>query len=114
MSDKTFKIVDGDISDGYHTFKELYDHRCLLFVNLCVRDALNCAWRRDYPGWFVLYWKSPFGQISYHIPEDLRKLVEGKIRRDEDHVFDGHTGPDVLKRLRRSAENPQGVEEIPF
>jgi hypothetical protein len=24
-----------DISDGYHTFKELYDHRVKLFVALC-------------------------------------------------------------------------------
>lgn len=32
MSEKAFKIVGNDLSDGYHTFDELYDHRCLLFL----------------------------------------------------------------------------------
>ena len=32
MSEKIFKIVNGDISDGYHTFDELYKHRCLLWI----------------------------------------------------------------------------------
>ena len=27
MAGKIFKIVDGDMSDGYHTFDELYEHR---------------------------------------------------------------------------------------
>ena len=34
MSDKTFTIKNGDISDGYHTFDELYEHRIALFITL--------------------------------------------------------------------------------
>lgn len=33
---KKFQIEGGDISDGYHTFDELYEHRCLLFIRLCL------------------------------------------------------------------------------
>ena len=25
----------GDVSDGYHTFNELYHHRAVLFANIC-------------------------------------------------------------------------------
>lgn len=45
MSGKIFKIVDGDMSDGYHTFDELYEHRCLLFINLCLYRADEAYWR---------------------------------------------------------------------
>ena len=29
---KQFEIQDNDISDGYHTFSELYEQRALLFI----------------------------------------------------------------------------------
>lgn len=35
---KTFKIQNNDISDGYHTFDELYEHRVLLYLNLCLHN----------------------------------------------------------------------------
>lgn len=101
--EKTFKIVGNDISDGYHTFEELYDHRCLLFLNLCLKDLGNCFWKPDFEGWFCLYWESPQGQISYHLPNKLLPLVEKDIRRDDNHQWDGHKGCDVLSRLRSLA-----------
>ncbi len=101
ITGKTFKIVDGDLSDGYHTFDELYNHRCLLFLNLCLRDPENCYWKPDFVDWFCLYWETPEGQISYHIPETLLSYVEGKIKRDDHHLFDGHTSKDVVYRLQQ-------------
>ena len=100
---KTFKIVNGDISDGYHTFDELYEHRCLLYLNLCLTDAKNCYWKPDFPGWFCLYWESPRGQISYHLPERLLPIVEAHFQRDDNHKWDGHTGINVLARLESHA-----------
>lgn len=101
---KTFKIVGNDISDGYHTFDELYEHRCLLFLNLCLHHRVECYWKPDFEGWFCLYWESPKGQISYHLPNKLLPLVERVIKRDDLHKWDGHKSEDVIKRLMEMCE----------
>ena len=38
-----------EVSDGYHTFAELYDHRCLLWVNVlhAHKDKAFKTWRND-------------------------------------------------------------------
>lgn len=100
---KTFKIQDGDISDGYHTFDELYEHRCLLFINVCMADRSNAFWKEDFAGWDCIYWESPSGQISYHVPTSMRPLYEGKIEHDPQHVWDGHQSTDTIFRLRNNA-----------
>lgn len=97
---KEFKIVDGDISDGYHTFDELYQHRCLLFVNLCLLQPDAAAWKEDLDGWFLLYLETLKGQISYHIPFKYLNLIEGRIVNCPDYKWDGHTSSDVLERLK--------------
>lgn len=96
---KKFEIVENDISDGYHTFNELYEHRCLLFLVIARACADKFYWRPDFEGWFVLYWESPEGQISYHIPNKHLHLIQEHVERDDAHVFDGHKGEDVLHRL---------------
>lgn len=102
---KSFKIVGEDISDGYHTFDELYEHRNLLFINLCISNSDISYWRPDTetPGWFILYWDGPGGQVSYHIKDSMLHLVQGDIRRDYDAKWDGHNSQDVIFRLRDSA-----------
>ncbi len=103
---KTFKIQDGDISDGYHTFDELYEHRCWLFANLCLQNANKSCWKRDpnTPGWIILYLEGePTGQISYHVPERFLSILSGKIQEDHHHEWDGHTSNDVLIRLKARA-----------
>jgi hypothetical protein len=73
-----WKSAGGDmnqVSDGYHTFGELYEHRCLLFIlaaKLDVFGSINmehhyehsedCRWYRSsmhhdgssYDGWFIM------------------------------------------------------------
>ncbi|HEY0752000.1 MAG TPA: hypothetical protein VGD26_12645 [Chitinophagaceae bacterium] len=104
---KNFKIVDGDISDGFHTFDELYEHRCLLYLNLCLKDPTNCYWKQDYEGWFCLYWESPQGQISYHLPNKFKDVAEKNFKHDPNHLFDGHDGELVLARLELEAVKGQ-------
>jgi hypothetical protein len=99
MKRKTFHIVNGDISDGYHTFDELYDHRCLLFINLCLATPEKSAWKKDYEDWFCLYLETDRGQISYHCPQKYLRLIESTIKHDPEYEWDGHTSADVLKRL---------------
>lgn len=101
---KTFQIVDGDLSDGYHTFDELYEHRCLLFINLVLTYGQGYLKRDHFEGWDCLYWEAPFGQISYHVPVKMRVFYVGKVTEAPDHKYDGHTPLDVLDRLRRTAD----------
>lgn len=70
-------MVEGTdhISDGYHTFGELYDHRRALTAALC-RAVPQCSWRskahhpEDSPmfdGYFVVGVDLPTGTtITYH------------------------------------------------
>ncbi len=99
---KVFIIDEEDISDGYHTFTELYQHRNLLFINLCLTDIKNAFWKPDMPGYFCLYWESPAGQMSYHIKNDLLPLIEGTILRDDAHTWDTHQSSDVIRRLTKN------------
>jgi len=100
-----FECETGQVSDGYHTFDELYDHRCLLFLALQSAFAAIDAWKSRkhsdgsaFEGWFIAGVFLPQGQISYHVPEkywDLCKAPE----RETAPEWDGHTSADVLQRL---------------
>jgi hypothetical protein len=98
-----------EISDGYHTFTELYDHRITLFIALCkaLKDK-EYIWRSqlhsdgsNIDGWFVLGIRDlPGKQMTYHLPNerwDETNFVEERKKAPE---FDGHTSQDVLERLK--------------
>lgn len=95
-----------EISDGYHTMAELYDHRCLLYINFCLLMPKHAtAWKRDpsTPGWFLLYCELKSGQISYHLPEKFLYLIQGVLRELPDYRWDGHTSEITLARLEVTA-----------
>jgi hypothetical protein len=102
----------GKVSDGYHTFDELYNHRCLLFL------AFQGMAETHYDGRHVTTWKSrkhhdgsffdgwfiagmifaDKSQISYHVTDkywDLCKAPELEAAPE----WDGHTSADVIERL---------------
>lgn len=91
------------VSDGYHTFEELYDHRIFLYLSLCVQMQLagtgKSYWMPHYPGWPVLFLETEKGQISYHFKERYLPIVEKYFERSDNHKWDGHTSADVLRRL---------------
>lgn len=98
---KTFKIVGNDISDGYHTFDELYEHRVLLYLNLCVLMKDKASYKvedESYGGWFVLYLETERGQISYHLPSEYLSFCKDNFN-DWHPEFDGHTSKIVADRL---------------
>jgi hypothetical protein len=99
ITGKNFKIIGNDISDGYHTFEELYEHRCLLFIALCLANRELAYWRPHYEGWPLLGLNLPTGQITYHVPEKFLGAFEGKILQGGP-AWDGHTADDVLRRMR--------------
>ena len=107
--EKTFKIVGCDISDGYHTFNELYEHRCLLFIAWLVSDGCpgKAYWVAEhFAGWDLVVVEIPHvGQISYHVPNKHRHLYSGRIKSVLSHTFDGHSPTDVLKRIEEWITN---------
>jgi hypothetical protein len=100
-SDIRKRIESEGISDGYHTFDELYEHRCLLFILLCLTSRRITRWKNDpsFEGWPCLYLETPAGQISYHVPAKYLPLFENKIAQDDEYKWDGHTPQITIERL---------------
>lgn len=105
--------VTEDTSDGYHTFKELYEFRkaynVALFNEWGKYDIpyydVHKSWKHNDGelcfggGWFIVVAVLPTGQISNHYEAkdwDLFKIPEVEKAKYE---FDGHTGQDVINRL---------------
>lgn len=95
------------ISDGYHTFKELYDHRIRLFIELCRAMSYHFHYRifrnKVDKDWMILglYDDTKKGtQITYHLPIKYWKECE-QFSKTDNPKFDGHTSKDVLKRLEK-------------
>ncbi len=94
------------ISDGYHTFGDLYDHRNMLFLTLC-RALRTHAWRskrnsenEDQGDWFLLGLFSKEGlSITYHLPMKMWDFCKNIPIHATAPTWDGHTAEDVLERL---------------
>lgn len=94
----------GQVSDGYHTFAELYDHRCLIWMNLLLANKNQAfkTWMDDkgakMEGWFIAGMNTEHGQITYHLPEELWSFLNiAEVVQNAD--YDGHTSKDTVKRL---------------
>ena len=108
----------GCISDGYHTFDELYEHRITLFIALCKilyndpqyqRGQRADVWRSklhsdgtSFDGWFILgIGKEKGQQITCHLPLPKWEETEFAQTLEKAPEFDGHTSDDVLERLKK-------------
>ncbi|RJP48708.1 MAG: hypothetical protein C4586_08295 [Anaerolineaceae bacterium] len=94
-----------DVSDGCHTFRELYQHRCLIFIALMKSHPLM-SWRSlrhndgsFHEGWFIAGMRTPKGDITYHLPESMYHMLHGIEEKKFAPAWDGHTSNDVLERL---------------
>ena len=100
-----------NISDGYHTFKELYEFRKLynaaFFNELSKNNVCKVHKSKRHSdgelcfggGWFIVMAELPTGQISNHYELsdwDLFQCNEQEIA-DE---WDGHTPEDVIERIK--------------
>lgn len=95
----------GDLSDGYHTFNELYHHRAVLFSVIC-NSMPDKAWKSKlhdtgdmFDGMFIVGIETPNGQATYHYDIepywDMFKVKE----LDKAPKWDGHTPTDAIKRI---------------
>ena len=93
----------GEVSDGYHTFNELYEHRHALFGMVVKRmkgwKSRSHADGTSYPGWFIAGITTKEGQVSYHLPVRLWDEFPG-TERERAPEWDGHTSDDVVERLK--------------
>lgn len=104
------ETVTDDISDGYHTFGELYSHRAALFIAV-MKMRPKISWYAtchndgtDVPGFFIGGMQLPQGQISYHMCFDpWLELVQRGPTRVPYYInapkWDGHTPQMSLDRL---------------
>lgn len=101
----TSKLDTGRLSDGYHTFDELYTHRNALFLALARRCEI--CWRSMlhadgtmFEGWFIAGCYLPDGgHITYHLPLDLWEHTTWMLTFERADVWDEHTSADVVQRL---------------
>lgn len=104
-------VETNSISDGFHTFGELYEHRIELFIALCrvySERVMTIAWRSkihsdgsSFDGWFVLGLDYGKDQITYHLPISRWDDCSFAETMDRAPGFDGHTSRGVLDRLKR-------------
>ena len=102
----------GEVSDGYHTFNELYEFRkvynAALFNEWAKQGKYNVHKSMKHHegdecfggGWFIVVAVLPGGQISNHY-----EMADWDLFNVPEHdkalfPFDGHTGADVLERLK--------------
>lgn len=97
--------VDGNTSDGYHTFNELYHHRAVLF-SVIVENFASRAWKSKlhadgtmYEGMFIVGIETPDGQATYHYDvEPYWDLFRCK-EVDRAPEWDGHTPDQAIERI---------------
>ena len=97
-------INKGKISDGYHTFDELYYHRTVLFACLCKahKDRSFISEKHSNGTMFddmcIAGMYTPEGIYTYHCEKKYWDLFKGVQIFDSAPIWDGHQ-PDDVSRL---------------
>jgi hypothetical protein len=101
----------GLVSDGYHTFDELYESRNILWIKLCelymAGDNNLNVWRTlhhsdgsSLEGWFLLGIGLAEGnQMTFHLPLEFWTACDFADTLTAAPPFDGHHTQDVLRRV---------------
>ena len=99
--DRTKNSAD-DISDGYHTFGDLYKHRTYLLALAMIH--LPYAWKARkhedgtmFDGMFVVGFPTPNGMVTYHCDNEYWNDFKIPEIPHAPH-FDGYSDADVLDR----------------
>lgn len=95
-------VQAGQLSDGYHTYDELYAHRMHLFAVVCRQNQAQ-AWKSKlhhdgtmFDDYFIVGIETPMGQFTYHYP--MLHWGMFQVRElDKAPEWDGHTADDVVR-----------------
>lgn len=98
----------GDISDGYHTFNQLYYQRLILSAVIINRFSAHYETFKSKRhsdgeecfggGWFIVGIKTPHGWYTYHYQMEYWDMFKCPVR-DRAPEWDGHTEEDVIRLL---------------
>lgn len=109
----------GRLSDGFHTFNELYDYRKIynaMLFNEWFKNGLHSVHKSLKHsdgnecfggGWFIVMATIPTGQISNHYEIKDWDLFNCEIR-DVAEVYDGHTPKEAYARMVDYTYRPNG------
>lgn len=90
------------VSDGSHTFGELYFHRMAMFnviINLHKSESWKSKKHEDgtmFNGYFIVGIETPDGQFSYHYEMQYWNIFDCKELKNAP-AWDGHTPDDVTR-----------------
>lgn len=107
----------GDLSDGFHTFNQLYYQRMILFATI-VKQNRDKAWKslrhEDGElcfggGWFIVGIDTPEGSYTYHYEDNYYSLFDCAELECGKH-WDGHTEKDVTRLLSLPALEKQEAD----
>lgn len=96
----------GEVSDGYHTFNDLYAHRVRLFSTLMCAYPDQAWWSHQHhdgskmEGWILAGIDTPAGPVTYHLPVSEAAMLPIGTELERGKEWDGHTADDVLERLK--------------
>ena len=113
MNDYEKKLADfcgveniGDVSDGYHTFNQLYHQRAILFACIVMQNK-DKAWKtRNHEdgapcfggGWFLVTVDTPEGSYGYHYEDRYWDIFDcAELERAK--PWDGYTEEQVTRLL---------------
>lgn len=95
----------GEVSDGYHSFNELYEHRTALFAALSLM-LRHLSWKSKlhaddtmYDGYFIAGIDLAAGRVIYHMPLSDWPLFEHIDELAKAPEWDEATPADTVKRL---------------
>ena len=104
----------GDLSDGFHTFNQLYYQRMILFATI-VKQNRDKAWKslrhEDGElcfggGWFIVGVDTPEGSYTYHYEDNYYSMFDC-VELERAKHWDGHTEKDVTRLLSLPALKKQ-------
>ena len=107
-----------DVSDGFHTFRQLYYQRMMLFAAI-VKQNKDKAWKslrhEDGElcfggGWFIVGVDTPEGSFTYHYEDNYFSLFDCE-ELERGKYWDGHTEKDVTRLLSLSLPQPEPYED---
>ena len=94
-----------EISDGWHTFEELYYHRMILFLTIQKANK-NISWKSKkhhdgtmFDDSFICGIQTPEGQYTYHYNLKYWDLFSDIKELDYAPEYDGHKPQDITRLL---------------
>ena len=121
LEQRKAKANPGEVSDGYHTFNELYHHRAVLFSVIC-NEHPELAWKSKrhsdgsmYDGMFIVGIDTPDGPATYHYDVEPYWEMFRVKELDRAPEWDGHTPAEAIMRIGTlcwEEEEPLSMDDL--